>query len=348
MILGARSAWPETPKFYRFKRFNDSQAGRRGFESRLPLHFPENTAVQVLHGNPRKEIRCAAMRDLFSQFVRDRRYLKGVSSRTEGWYWQSWNAFASVLQDRTPNQVSKAYFLSRIEAMRQQGVSAITINSYSRAINAFLRWLHEEGHSAAPVRIPRMKEEQKVIATLRAEQVRRLLEYRPKGLNSTRAWTLATLVLDTGMRLNEALSLRVENLDFDNLLITVRDGKGGKQRIVPMSIQLRKILYTYTQRHVSFGGLVFYAGDGVKVLQNNIRRDFGAITWRLKISGVKGGFHVLRHTFAVNYLRAGGNVFYLQRILGHSTLEMTNRYVRSLGIEDLQAVHNRLSLLARL
>jgi len=56
---------------------------------------------------------------------------------------------------------------------------------------------------------------------------------------------------------------------------------------------------------------------------------------------------VLRHTFAVNYLRAGGNVFYLQRILGHSTLEMTNWYVQSLGIEDLQAVHNRLSLLAR-
>ena len=56
-------------------------------------------------------------------------------------------------------------------------------------------------------------------------------------------------------------------------------------------------------------------------------------------------FHTLRHNFAVNYLRAGGNVFCLQRILGHSTLEMTDRYVRNLGIEDLQAVHNKLSLL---
>ena len=77
-----------------------------------------------------------------------------------------------------------------------------------------------------------------------------------------------------------------------------------------------------------------------------MRRDLGVVTRRLRIKGVKGGYHVLRHTFAVNYLRAGGNVFYLQRILGHSTLEMTNCYVQSLGIEDLQAVHNKLSLLA--
>ena len=82
---------------------------------------------------------------------------------------------------------------------------------------------------------------------------------------------------------------------------------------------------------------MFYASDGVNACQNNLRRDLGAVTRRLRITGVKGGYHVLRHTFAVNYLRAGGNVFYLRRILGHSNLEMTNQYVRSLGIEDLQA-----------
>jgi hypothetical protein len=49
----------------------------------------------------------------------------------------------------------------------------------------------------------------------------------------------------------------------------------------------------------------------------------------------------------VNYLKARGNVLCLQRILGHTTLEMTNRYCRSLGIEDLKAVHNGLSLLSR-
>ena len=142
------------------------------------------------------------MRNLFEQFVRDRRYPKGVSSRTEGWYWQSWKAYASVLQDSAPDRLNKGDILSRIEAMRTQGVSPITVNTYSRAINAFLRWLHEKGHSPVLVQVPRLKEEQKVMATLTGDQIRRLVEYKPKGLNSTRAWTLAMLALDTGLRLN--------------------------------------------------------------------------------------------------------------------------------------------------
>jgi integrase/recombinase XerD len=55
--------------------------------------------------------------------------------------------------------------------------------------------------------------------------------------------------------------------------------------------------------------------------------------------------HAMRHTFALNYLRKGGSVFHLQKILGHSTLEMTRRYANLLT-EDLQAIHQRVSLLA--
>jgi site-specific recombinase XerD len=56
--------------------------------------------------------------------------------------------------------------------------------------------------------------------------------------------------------------------------------------------------------------------------------------------------HALRHTFAVNYIRRGGSVFHLQKVLGHSTLDMTRRYA-NLVTADLQAVHERISLLAK-
>jgi integrase/recombinase XerD len=286
------------------------------------------------------------MQELFESFVKDRRYGKGVSVRTEGWYRQSWHAFQDALSGASPEALSKSDFVPVIEGLCSRGVSPITINTYARAINAFLRWLHEEGKSPKLVRIPRLKEPETVVLTFRLDHVEHLIQYRPSCRNQRRAQTMALLILDTGVRLKEVLSLRVDDIDLDNLLITVRDGKGGKQRVVPISVELRKVLFKYIAAHSSNSGLVFCSRDGVRLLQNNVRRDFKAVCARLKISGVKGGFHVLRHTFAVNYIRNGGDVFRLQRILGHTTLEMTRRYV-NLQTEDLQAVHSRLSLLSR-
>jgi site-specific recombinase XerD len=79
----------------------------------------------------------------------------------------------------------------------------------------------------------------------------------------------------------------------------------------------------------------------------NFQRDLKAICTKLRITDVRCSPHTLRHTFAVSYLRAGGNLFYLSKILGHSSVTTTQRYLQSLGIDDLQAVHDRLSLLTR-
>ncbi len=93
--------------------------------------------------------------------------------------------------------------------------------------------------------------------------------------------------------------------------------------------------------------LVFATRTGTKPTQRNLLRDFKLFGTRLGATeGVRFSFHTLRHTFAVNYIRNGGDVFRLQRILGHATLDMTRRYV-NLQTGDLQAVHDRLSLLSK-
>lgn len=138
--------------------------------------------------------------------------------------------------------------------------------------------------------------------------------------------------------------MRRDGVDLENLLITVR-GKGHKQRIVPISFELRKTLYRWLMRRTF--PLVFPTRRGSRTGRRNNLREFKALGAKPGIVGVRVSFHTLTHTFAVNHLRAGGNAFDLQRILGHSALETTNRYVRSPGVEDLQAVHRRLSVLAR-
>ena len=276
---------------------------------------------------------------LIEQFIRERMYFKNVSPATVVWYRQSFRAFAGAMD-------TKAAVGDRIAKLRQAGVSATSVNTYLRAVNALLRWAHTEGHLVELIRIPRLKEEQKVLATLTPEHVQRIIQFRPKVMYQHRTHTLTCLLLDTGLRINEALSLTREDVDLDNMLLRVR-GKGAKHRLVPISMEMRKLAWKWLRREDGPPeAFVFQARMGSKLTQRNLLRSFKIFGNRLHISGVRFSFHTMRHTFALNYIRNGGDVFRLQRILGHSTLEMTRRYV-NLQTADLQAVHSKLSLLSR-
>ena len=268
-------------------------------------------------------------------FIRERTYLTGVSASTLQWYKSSFKAFAGAMG-------SKEQIIRRIAELKTAN-SNISVNTYLRAVNAYFRWLHTE-RGETLLHIPRLKEEQKILTTFTPEQVVRIVNAKPVRRNETRARVAALTALDTGMRIQELLNLRRPDADFDNLLFRVH-GKGNKHRLVPMSIELRKLLWRYLSQHQF--DRVFCTHNGTSPSQRNLSRDFKLLCARLGITGVRVSFHTLRHSFAVEYLKAGGNVLYLQRILGHTTLEMTNRYVRSLGIDDLKAVHSGLSLLSR-
>jgi site-specific recombinase XerD len=153
---------------------------------------------------------------------------------------------------------------------------------------------------------------------------------------------LAALLCDTGLRIEEAITLERAKLDFEALTITVR-GEGNKQRVVPISQELREILYRYTAKHETC--LVFCTSSGYRLTQRNALRDHLYVIQR-KLGLPKFGFHGFRHFFAISYLRNGGNLEYLRRILGHSSLSTTQKYLRSLGVEDLGAVHNQFSPLS--
>ena len=293
------------------------------------------------------------------RFTTERRYLKGVSPATENWYKFSLKAFMPVLS--VPYQSTmdlKTAIAARIGALMNEGRGnkPVSINTYLRCLKAFLNWCHQEGFIEQPIKLSWLKEEEKILQTLSSEEIKRLICYSPRrtgkvnrfgGPTEARTYTIACLLLDTGLRISEALALTTDDADFDNLVLKVR-GKGGKQRLVPFSLEMRKRLWRYRAKVDSQSPRLFCTRNGTQLSQRDMERDLKKLGRRVGITGVRMSPHTFRHTFAINYLRAGGNVFYLQRILGHSTLEMTSRYVRSLGIEDLQAVHDRLSPLSPL
>ena len=111
------------------------------------------------------------------RFIQERRFLKGVSPATEQWYKYSLKAFAPVLSE--PHQsitALKGAVMARIQCLlsENRGNKAVSINTYLRCLKAFFRWANEEGILREPVKLTWLKEEEKVLATLSPEQIRRV------------------------------------------------------------------------------------------------------------------------------------------------------------------------------
>jgi len=270
-----------------------------------------------------------------SRFIRERQYLHNVSPRTIEWYQHClrWLPNESPTQDELNATVLR---------MREKGLKPSGCNCVIRAINIYLKW------SGSPLKVRSLKEPKLVLPTFTEAQVKLLVGWKPKDKHERRLHTLVLFLLDTGCRITEALTLRVREVDFDNLLVTL-DGKGSKQRIVPISFELRKALYRHCKETGSASAperLLFANRTQTLLSRDNMRRDVKLLCERLGFKPPVRTMHSFRHTFALNYLRRGGSVFHLQKVLGHSSLEMTRRYA-NLSTVDLQAAHERVSLLAR-
>lgn len=268
------------------------------------------------------------MQTRFEQFIRERKYVTNVSEKTLIWYRQAFKHLGTP----DPSGPELKEFVIRL---RERGLKPSSVNAYGRAVNAYLNW------SGSSHRIPRLKEPQLTLSVYKADDIKKFIRWKPKRACDVRLHVLVLLLVDCGLRISEALGLHWSDVDFDNLLLTVH-GKGAKDRTIPFSFELRKHLIRYQQDE---RGLVLGTRCGLGLDIDNVRRDVKLLCTRLGFAAPARTLHAFRHTFAVNYLRRGGSVFHLQKVLGHSTLDMTRRYA-NLMTEDLQRVHQRLSLLA--
>jgi len=160
--------------------------------------------------------------------------------------------------------------------------------------------------------------------------------------------TLITL-LDSGLRLSELTGLQLGNAHIDQGYLKVM-GKGAKERIVPIGNLAQKALqrYVFHSRPEPFyedGDYLLLTLEGKPMSGNAVQLIFARLAQR---SGVKQfHVHLCRHTFATNYLVNGGDVFSLQQILGHTSLEMVRRYV-NLASAQVRVQHRKFSPMDRM
>ena len=129
-----------------------------------------------------------------------------------------------------------------------RGVKPVSVNSWLTGVRAYGIWLWKEGHLKEKPRIELLKCEKKILATFGEQHIKALINWKPVGSNQARAHTMGLVALDSGLRVSEMLSLPRQNVDFDNLVLRVQ-GKGNKQRLVPVSVELRKTLYRHLAKH---------------------------------------------------------------------------------------------------
>lgn len=268
----------------------------------------------------------------FEDFIKDGLYLRGWSPKTVRIYRQAWASFVDTAGSASL-PVTSACIEQWIVGLRDRGVRVASINAYIRCLNSYLSFVRGRGEPCSD-RVRQLREPERPLKTVPLTLVKTMLCRSADTFTDHRMQTLVGLLLDCGIRIAEALSLRVQDVDFDSLLITVT-GKGQKTRVVPISVDGRRMIFRFFQRREAVGvprDLVFGAREtGAPWDYQNCLRDL-----KRRWPGVTP--HMLRHTFATRFIADGGSPFQLQRILGHSDLSTTLRYVH-LQTEDLQRAH---------
>lgn len=142
-----------------------------------------------------------------------------------------------------------------------------------------------------------------------------------------RNWVISNYLLATGNRLRTIINMKIEDVNFDNCQILLKATKNRKQYIIPLSEELQKILQEYLvyRKGKSPDDYLFCNSYGKKMNKRTLQ---GQIKKYNNDRGVfKTSAHLYRHTFAVNYLLNGGDIMRLQKLLGHSSLDMVKEYL---------------------
>lgn len=212
----------------------------------------------------------------------------------------------------------------------------VTINSYLRSLRAFLYYCMECNYIPS-FKISLIKAEKKIKETYTDEELERLLakpDTNKCSFSTYKTWVFENYLLGTGNRISTALDLHIGDINFANGVITLRKTKNRKQQIIPLSHTLADILQEYLQIRGGEPEDYLFCNDygqqaSSRTYQQLVRR------YNIKRNVNKTSCHLFRHTFAKQWIMSGGDMFRLQKILGHSDLTVTKEYVNMFG-QDLQ------------
>lgn len=315
------------------------------------------------------EIKILAIDELVDRYATSNK-ADGKSPSTVKWYTEILTSFSGYVKSKLGKnglsvftlELARGYILYLRQKPRFQGhpytperdkpISPKTVQCHVRALKAFSSWLYAENYTPENrlknLKIP--KAPVTVIEPLTPEEIKKVTaSINKKSPTGTRNYALFATLLDTGLRASEAAGITLSNLNLANGYIKVM-GKGSKERIVPIGKYIQMTLWAYIDK-VRLEPIspdcnnLFLTQGGKPITVNTVKLVFSRLA---ESSGVERlHAHLCRHTFAINYLLNGGDIFSLREILGHTTLEMVNHYLHFTS-SQITDQHHKYSPMDRL
>lgn len=232
-------------------------------------------------------------------------------------------------------------------------VSLTTVNNYIRNIKVFFNYLLEQGYIKKDIikNIKQFKNDRKPKEFITDNQFAELLRHiDTTKFHEYRDYVAIQLLLDTGMRISECLAIKVEDIDISNraILLLAENTKSRKNRYVYfsqiMSKELRRWLQ-YKDRYVE-SDMLFCTTKNTPILLRTFEKKLKEYGLRIGLKEITP--HQLRNNFAKRFLMAGGNIYTLSQILGHSSVKVTEQAYLDLTDADIRKNYQAFSPLANM
>ncbi|PFG03022.1 tyrosine-type recombinase/integrase [Bacillus sp. es.036] len=227
-----------------------------------------------------------------------------------------------------------------------KGTKIVSINTRLRGLRSFFNFLYKKKHIPKnPMEnITLLKDRKHVIPTFSKEQLNTLFNQPDlTTFTGVRDYTIMMVFLETGIRVNELVGLSIADIQWEDSLLRIRNAKTYRERLVPIQSEMKKQL----KKYISIRGLVecddlFVTIDGTPLLRRSVQQRIDVYGVKAKIKDVRCSPHTFRHTFAKLSVQQGANIFELQTILGHTSMEIVKTYVNLFG-NDVRERHKDFS-----
>jgi integrase/recombinase XerD len=258
------------------------------------------------------------MSALRQRMIEDMR-LHGYSAKTQTAYIGAVRGLAKYYhrspEDMTQEEV-RAYFLWLVQ---EKGVARSTLTIHLSGIKfLFEKTLKQEWMIFNLIRPQKRK---KLPVILSTDEIKHLLSL----VRTPKARVALTVIYACGLRLSEGINLKVQDIDSKRMMINIRNGKGGKDRYIPLPNRLREILHAYwiIQKPASY---LFPGGDrNTPLAASTLQKTFRAVVRQSGISK-PASVHTLRHSYATHLLERGVDLRIIQELLGHKSPQTTAIY----------------------